>query len=317
MPFNRRQFILRSGVFSGLTGLHLSSFATDTPPQNSDRLVLLGTQGGPFIRSYKQTPAANLIVYKNIPIVIDAGFGVTFKLLDAGVSLSAIKYIFITHNHSDHNLELGPLLYNAWVGGLKETVNVYGPTGINSLLSSYWESNRLDIDTRINDEGRPDIRKLVIGHEYTQGDIVSDPDFVATALKNVHPPISESYSLKFKLGNNKIIVFSGDTAPFSEFIAFSSKADYLIHEVMYIPAVEEMVKRRPNATKLKASILSHHTSTEQVGKIASAANVQTLVLTHFVPADDKSLTEKVWLDAVKATFNGEIVVGKDLLQLML
>ena len=316
MPFSRRQFIT-SGILSGLTGLQLSSFATNgAGSQNPDRLVLLGTQGGPFIRSYKQTPAANLIVYKNIPIVIDAGFGVTFKLLDAGVSLPSIKYVFITHNHSDHNLELGPLLYNAWVNGLKEKVNVYGPAGINSLLSAYWESNRFDIDTRINDEGRPDIRKLVISHEYTQGDIVSNADFVVTVLRNVHPPISESYSLKFQLGEKRI-VFSGDTAPFSEFIPFSSNADYLVHEVMYIPGVEEMVKRRPNATKLKASILSHHTSTEDLGKIASAANVRTLVLTHFVPADDKSLTEQVWIDAVKSSFKGKIVVGKDLLQFLI
>ena len=318
MSYSRRNFIRTSGLFSGIIGLNLPAFITNhnSVAQNVNRLVLLGTQGGPFIRSYKQTPSANLLVYKSLPIVIDAGFGVTFKLLDAGVNLSSIKYIFITHHHSDHNLELGPLLYNAWIAGLKEPIHVYAPAGLNSLLSFYWESNRFDIETRIKDEGRPDIRTLVVNHEYSEGSIISNNDFEVCAIKNIHPPVAESYALKFKL-DNKIIVFSGDTAYCPALIPFSLNADYLIHEVMYIPAIEEMVKRRPNAAKLKASILSHHTSTEDVGRIASAAKVKTLVLNHFVPSDDKSLTEQVWMNAVKMTFSGNIVVGKDLLQLPL
>ena len=104
-------------------------------------------KGGPFIRSYKQTPSANLIVYKNNPFVIDAGYGATFKLKEAGINLSTLKYIFITHLHSDHYLDLGPLLYNAWISGLAEPVYVYAPAGLNSLLHAYWESNNFDIDT--------------------------------------------------------------------------------------------------------------------------------------------------------------------------
>jgi ribonuclease BN (tRNA processing enzyme) len=317
MQYGRREFIWKSSLLSTIGKLSIPSYSlSNLMDDNSDRLVLLGTQGGPFIHSYKQTPSANLIVYKSMPIVIDTGFGVTFKLLDAGINLSSLKYIFITHHHSDHNLELGPLLYNAWISGLKEPVHVYAPTGLISLLSLYWQSNRLDIEIRIRDEGRPDIRELVISHEYSEGRVVTNSDFEVFAMKNIHPPVVESYALNFKLGNKKI-VFSGDTTYCPALVPFSSEADYLVHEVMYVPAVEEMVKRRPNATRLKESILSHHTSTEDVGRLASAAKVKTLVLNHFVPSDDKSLTEQVWLNAVKTTFSGNIIVGKDLLQLLL
>jgi ribonuclease BN (tRNA processing enzyme) len=41
------------------------------------------------------------------------------------------------------------------------------------------------------------------------------------------------------------------------------------------------------------------------------------VLSHFVPADDKSLTPQVWTDAVKTTFTGNVVVGRDLLEMPL
>jgi ribonuclease BN (tRNA processing enzyme) len=317
MPNTRRDFILNTCLLpaAGFI-LPLGTSKKYFNNQDGDRLVLLGTQGGPFIRSYKQTPSANLIVYKNMPFVIDAGYGVTFKLREAGINLSTLKYIFITHHHSDHNLELGPLLYNAWIAGLKEPVHVYAPVGLIHLLHHYWQSNSFDIDTRIKDEGRPDIRTLVISHEIDEGQILSNSDFEISALKNIHPPVKNSFAFRFKLGK-KIIIFSGDTAYCPALAGFATGADYLVHEVMNGPAVEEMVKRRPNASKLKASILSHHTLVEDVGRIAQQANVKNLVLNHFVPPDDKTLTDEVWIAAVRIAYSGNIIVGKDLMQFAL
>lgn len=312
---SRREFIRKSLLLTGTAGLGipLTSGKEHSLNTEDDRLVLLGTQGGPFIRSYKQTPSANLIVYKNTPFVIDTGYGATFKLRDANVNLSTLKYIFITHLHSDHYLDLGPLLYNAWISGLAEEINVYGPKGINALVSDYWKSNLYDISTRIKDEGRPDIRKLVTVHEIMEGKLIENSDFEVSCLKNYHPPINDSYAYKFRLGE-KIIVFSGDTAYFPALAEFALGAEYLIHEVMFVPAVDAMIKRRPNATRLIASIKSHHTSAEDVGRIASAAKVKNLILNHFVPPDDGSLTEQTWIDAVRTTFSGNVVIGKDLLQ---
>jgi ribonuclease BN (tRNA processing enzyme) len=314
MQSTRRGFIRNSILLSGAAGLTIPS---DSQAEGGllnaggDRLVLLGTQGGPFIRSYKQTPSANLIVYKNIPFVIDTGYGTTFKLREANVNLSTLKYIFITHLHSDHYLDLGPLLYNAWIAGLAEEVHVYAPNGIKSLLNAYWESNHYDITTRIKDEGRPDIRKLIIAHEIKEGKLIQNSDFEISSLKNIHPPIDQSYAFRFKVGG-KIIVFSGDTAYCPGLVEFAMTADYLVHEVMNVPAVDEMAKRRPNATKLIASIKSHHTSAEDVGRIASGAKVKTLILNHFVPPDDKSLTGQTWIDAVRTTFSGKVIIGTDL-----
>ncbi|MBC7829970.1 MAG: MBL fold metallo-hydrolase [Chitinophagaceae bacterium] len=318
MTNNRRDFIQKSFQLTGLAYFKVPfSFTKEhfiNP--NSNRLVLLGTQGGPFIRSYKQTPSANLVVYKNTAFVIDAGYGVTLKLREAGISLPSLKYIFITHHHSDHNLELGPLLYNTWLSGLSEPIHVYAPAGLKNLLHHYWESNRFDIDTRIRDEGRPDIRSLVISHEYSAGIVLAESDFQVSALSNIHPPIKDSFALKFNLGE-KIVVFSGDTAYCPALAPFASGADYLVHEVMYGPAIENMLKRRPNASKLKESIMSHHTLAEDVGKIAKQANVKNLILNHFVPPDDITLTDQLWIDIVRKTFSGNIIVGKDLQQFLL
>ena len=63
--------------------------------------------------------------------------------------------------------------------------------------------------------------------------------------------------------------------------------------------------------------MSHHTLAEDVGRIAKAANVKNLILNHFVPPDDKTLTEQTWINAVKTQFSGNVIVGKDLLQVAL
>jgi len=318
MQSNRREFIRKSFLLSGATGLGISTSheGRESLDQDGNRLVLLGTQGGPFIRSYKQIPSANLIVYDNIPFIIDTGYGTTFKLKESGINLSTIKYIFITHLHSDHYLDLGPLLYNAWVAGLADQVNIYGPVGINALLEGYWESNRFDIETRIKDEGRPDIRKLVQSRDVSEGVLINNTDLEISALKNIHPPIENSYAFRFVLGKS-IVVFSGDTAYCPALEKFAENATYLVHEVMYPPAVDEMAKRRPNATRLIASIKSHHTAAEDVGRLAHIAKAKTLVLNHFVPADDKSLTDQLWIETVSKTFSGKVIIGKDLLQLPL
>jgi len=283
---------------------------------NNDELILLGTRGGPLVNGYTSSPSANLLVYKGVPYIVDTGYGVTLKSIQAGMDLPELRYVFITHHHSDHNLELGPLLYNSWAAGLRMPVNVYGPAGLEPLLTAYWASNRYDLETRIADEGRPDLRRLVIAHEYSNGQVLSNGDVKVSALRNLHPPVQESYSLKFELGS-KSVVFSGDTAFFPPLADFARGADYLVHEVLYGPALDALVARRPNAQTLKASIMSHHTLAEDVGRIASQANVKTLVLNHFVPGDDGTLTTNMWRDAVRKTFGGNIVVGSDLLRLPL
>jgi len=48
----------------------------------------------------------------------------------------------------------------------------YGPPPIKGNDRGYWQLNRFDIETRIADEGRPDLRKLVTAHEFSEPGIV-------------------------------------------------------------------------------------------------------------------------------------------------
>ena len=55
--------------------------------------------------------------------------------------------------------------------------------------------------------------------------------------------------------------------------------------------------------------------TEGVGRIAAAAGVKTVVLSHFVPGDDLSITDDAWAAGVRQHYKGRVVVGADLMEI--
>jgi ribonuclease BN (tRNA processing enzyme) len=111
------------------------------------------------------------------------------------------------------------------------------------------------------------------------------------------------------------VVISGDTAYAPELGEFAKGADVLVHEVMYLPGIEALLKRLPNAKRLREHLMVAHTLPEDVGKIAAQAGVKTLVLTHFVPGDDPSITDEQWSADIRKHFKGQIIVGKDLMEI--
>jgi ribonuclease BN (tRNA processing enzyme) len=80
-------------------------------------------------------------------------------------------------------------------------------------------------------------------------------------------------------------------------------------------AVDRLVAGVSNAATLEQSIMSHHTTAEDVGRVAQRAGVKTLVLSHFVPADDPAVTDQMWVDAARTHFRGTVIVGRDLMEI--
>lgn len=291
-----------------------SVHAQATKPRT--RIVFLGTKGGPRVGIGAANPA-NLLVVNDTPFVIDCGMGVSRQLVNAGVPIPSVKYIFISHHHSDHNLEYGNLFYNAWAAGLSTPIHSFGPKGIEAMTKEYWELNKFDVETRIADEGRPDPRKLLVAKDITDdGVVLKTADVTVTAFRTPHPPITDNFAYKFETPDGTV-VFSSDTAYNPKLAEFAKGADVLVHECLYIPAVDRLVAKTRNGATLKKHLLDSHTSTEDVGRIAAAAGVKTLVLSHFVPGDDPDVTDDDWTRDVKTNFKGRIVVAKDLMELKL
>src|SRR5712692_243810 len=173
------------------------------------KIVFLGTKGGPRVGIGASNPA-NLVLVNDTPFVIDCGMGVSRQLVAAGVPIPSVKYIFISHHHSDHNLEYGNLFYNAWAARLSTPIHSFGPKGIEAMTNPYWELNRFDVETRIEDEGRPDPRKLLIAKDIDEdGVVLQTSDVKVTAFRTPHPPITDNFAYKFETPDG-VIVFSSD-----------------------------------------------------------------------------------------------------------
>jgi ribonuclease BN (tRNA processing enzyme) len=113
---------------------------------------------------------------------------------------------------------------------------------------------------------------------------------------------------------DRSIVISGDTQRSEALVALARGADVLVHEAMIAAGVDRLVANVPNASDLKRSILSHHTTAEDAGRVAQAAGVGTLVLSHLVPAEDPTISDDVWIEAARRHFRGQVIVGRDLLE---
>jgi ribonuclease BN (tRNA processing enzyme) len=278
------------------------------------RLILLGTGGGPRPRKASSAPA-QVVVANGTPYVIDCGDGVARQLVFAGVPLDTLRHIFITHHHSDHNADYGNLIWLAWAAGLRTRVDAWGPPPLARMTRLFFEMNAYDIDTRIANEGRVALVPLVHVHERSEaGLVMQDENVKVTAALVDHPPVVPAFAYRFDAADRSI-VFSGDTARSDSVVRLAQDADVLVHSALYVPAVGRMVARVPNAAHLKESIIAHQTSAEDAGRVAQAARVKTLVLTHLVPPDDPEVTEQMWRDAAQAHFRGQVIVGRDLLEI--
>jgi ribonuclease BN (tRNA processing enzyme) len=206
-------------------------------------------------------------------------------------------------------------MYNAWVAGFKGRIDTYGPPPIEKITQLFLETNAYDINIRIPDEGRPPLGPMIHSHEFSKGGLVMENDSVkvTSALVN-HPPVEPAFAYRFDTPDRSI-VFSGDTTPCEALVKLAQGADFLVHEVIHKPSLAKLLARIPNADRLLEHIVGSHTTHIDVGKVAKEVGVKTLVLTHFVPVDDPSLTDEMWTEGAKTHFQGKVIVGKDLMEI--
>lgn len=276
----------------------------------SERLVLLGTKGGPAIRPGGPWPTSTLLEFGGRTIVVDCGLGVTRGLTDAGLGLKTLDLVFVTHLHSDHVLELGALIHTAWTAGLATPVRVFGPAGMNRYWQSFVQALEFDIETRTVDEGRPDLRKMVEIVEFDEGEVLREGGLSVTALRVDHPPVTDCFALRFE-HEGRAVVLSADTAFFPPLAEFARRADILLHEAMLAEGVERLVARTGNGARLREHLMASHSLAGEAGTIATLAGVGRLVLNHLIPADDPEIGEANWVEAVRKTWSGPLTIGRD------
>jgi ribonuclease BN (tRNA processing enzyme) len=306
---NRREFI-----GAAVVPLVARVASQATSERSRTRLILLGTGGGPTPKK-SVAASAQVIIVNDAAYVVDCGDGVARQLVAADVPLRTVRHIFVTHHHSDHNADYGNLLLLSWASGLATNVDSWGPPPLAKITELFLAMSAYDIDIRIRDEGRVPLAPLIHPHEFTQGGLVMQDDFVKVTSTLVdHPLVTPAFAYRFD-GPDRSIVISGDTARSDTLVKLARGADVLVHEAMWLPAIDRIVARDVKAKTLKEHLLASHTTVEDCGRVAQAAGVKTLVLSHLVPGGDTTITDEMWTNAARQYFHGRIVVGKDLLEI--
>ena len=253
------------------------------------------------------------VVVDETPYLIDFGPGIIRRAASMSppwggkieaMTVKNFEHAFLTHIHSDHSAGLADLLLTPWIMGRDKKLNLYGPKGLEQMASSTLEAFEDDINYRIY--GTQPSNK--IGYKFnfhliTEGLIYEDENVSVEAFTVPHGSFDDAYGFRFTT-KDKVIVFSGDTGPSKTLEKFAAGADILVHEVY------------SNAGFLKKTKdwqiyhQGHHTSTFEVGEIASRAKPKLLLLSHILFWG--STTDEI-LRETQTTYKGEIKIAEDLM----
>ena len=271
------------------------------------KLVLLGTAAGPVPgRSREMT--SHVMLSSGSAYVLDCGMGVTNQFARTGIPFSALKSIFITHHHADHNIEYGPLLIVGWIQGLPLDVRAFGPPPLRQMTDDFMRAYKQTVDFWAEDFHMEPLTSVNVQEISAAGPVTEDDNVKVSAILVEHPPVKPALGYRFDF-KDRSIAFSGDTAPLEAVAKMAKGADVLVHETMYVPAVEQYIKgqiaqgRPVKFEAFMAHMKADHTPSEDVGRIAHEAGVKTLVLSHLTPAID-SISRRHLARAGREIFQG-------------
>lgn len=298
----------------------------------SDRLILLGTQGGPNYRP-ERGETASAVVVDGIPYLVDCGYGTLGALIESGLGYLGVAQIFLTHLHDDHTADLAALLGRQWTGGRVEPTTVHGPFGTRALVDAAIEFGAANAAIRLLDEDRSvqprDLfRAVEVEASRAPVDVFEDERVAVTAAENTHFPESarermpyRSIAYRFETPSRSI-VFAGDTAYSEALVTLARGADVLVCETIDIAAQRRAFDAKvaagayaDNPEGIWQHIVETHSSTEDVGRMADEAGVRMLVLNHLVPGALSDLPDEAYIAGVRKQFAGEVVVGRDFMEL--
>jgi ribonuclease BN (tRNA processing enzyme) len=277
------------------------------PDTSAMRVVMLGT-GTPNADPERSGPAV-AVVAGGRAYLVDCGPGVVRRAAAAArlglpaLEAERLSIVFVTHLHSDHTLGLADLMLSPWVLERRVPLEVHGPPGIGAmtkrLLAAYEE------DIRMRQEGlEPDKHEgwRVNAHEVRAGVVYRDSNVTVTAIAVPHANWRHAFGYRFE-SRGRVVVISGDTRASDAIVRACDGCEVLVHEVY---SAERFRERPPEWQRYHADA---HTSTAELGALATRARPKLLVLYHqlFWGASDDDLVREV-----RSGYAGAVVSARDL-----
>ena len=219
---------------------------TDRLASAGTRLITLGTAGGP-LPTKDRAQSSNLLIANGVSYLVDAGDNVTRRIVQSGHDFRQVGKVFITHPHSDHTMGLATLMVSAWEFQRPEPIDIYGPPGVEALVSGALHYLAVNAEIRWAEGKTTPIAELFHVHEVQPGLVFQDKNVKVRAVENTHfnfpvgsPPYGKykSYSYRFETPD-RVVVFMGDSGPSEALIELAKGADLLVSEGVAVDDVPE------------------------------------------------------------------------------
>jgi len=288
--------------------------------------VLLCGAGGPLPDAERSGPCVAVVAGGSL-FVVDAGSGGARNLQSPDVNWSPgrIRALFLTHYHSDHIDGLGELGMLRWVGGNHtEPLPVYGPAGLEDVVSGFHRAYHLDVRYRTAHHG-PEVvpesgagfasHVIALPPPGVPATIFEEDDIRISAFRVEHEPVSPAVGYRFDYAGRSLVV-SGDTKKSDSLLASARGVDLLVHEALSPVLVGVMHEAavaagNPGLAKITADIPDYHTSPLEAAELAEAAGAGHLLFYHVVPPLPLPGLASVFLDGVSSAYSGEVTLGRD------
>lgn len=298
---------------------HLQSDPSLADPRRID-VILCGT-GTPQQTDRARAQACTLISAGGQLFLFDAGEGATSSLESSRVPMASISRVFITHLHSDHFNGLGDIINQSWIEGRHQLINVYGPPGIEKVVSGLSTAYGPDIEFRMRQVGSsPDLARaqatvVKLPESSNVVRVYSGSGVTVDAYRVLHEPVEPSYGYVLTYKGKKIFV-SGDTRVDPIYLPAMQGSDLVVHEALQVELVNNAADAMQHVgmadrARITREVIKYHADTLKLAEMAQAAGVKHLVMTHLIPAPDNFLTSKLFIKGMKDRYQGKITIGED------
>ncbi len=290
------------------------------------KVVLLGTS------SAMPTPERNnsgvFLQYKGKGFLFDCGEGTNRQIMKAGLNISSLDCIFISHLHTDHTLGLPGLIETLNMDS-KSKIKIFSPDGIGNFLKCFFDqfyTPEIKVEIKeLKPKDRPftvfdhlefNVFAVGLNHlvECIGFSFVEKPKrrFIKEKIKKLGLKTEDFKTLREKgyiKKDGKIITeeeiteevkgfkftYIPDTYKTDNIIKLAKESDVLVIECTYLDE-EEKAKRYG------------HLTLEHILEIAPELDCRKIVLTHF---SKKYKNPEKFRERIRKAGAGNIILGED------
>jgi len=291
----------------------------------SRELVVLGTASQAPTR--RRNHNGYLLRWDDEVILFDPGEGTQRQMLMAGLAVTPIKRICITHFHGDHSLGLPGILQRISLDKVPHPVTVHYPGAGQEFYdrlrhaTSYWDNAEIIASPITGARFEAEIpagrfRALPLWHSLpTYGYRLDEPAArrmvpAKLAERGISGPAVGELQRAGKLGDvtldqvstdrpGQSFAFIMDTGLCDNVYALAQGVDMLVIESTFL------------AEDADTAAMAGHLTAGQAASVARECGVRRVVLAHF---SQRYQEPARFLDEARKEFDGEIIVAEDLMR---